>query len=322
MKTPPSTATISRWLKEKNPLDLFRSSTFTIRDIDPKAWSGHFNYLITVKRQKLVLRFKGPEWGTTEGIIGEYEILRAITPYAVAPRVLYFTKDFFGEPMLFEEYLDGKLVSQLSATQQKTVFPEIARLIARINAIPVRKDRRAHRGLVSYTLHKKVWKERLKVILKDRRTKALGLEIKKLLPRAETMLDSFEPRLARVLKENGPSFVFESSHIGHCLLTKKGLRFINWEHVGYGDPSYTLAVFLASIAGRKDFLAVRKKVVAEYLVRRPVPEFDELITQRLKEREVSNLIWSVWTATQKEGGRSVHVSPYADRLRRVRALLA
>jgi len=44
MQKPPEITEIKRWLKENNPLGLF-GGDFSIMDIDPKPWSGHFNFL-------------------------------------------------------------------------------------------------------------------------------------------------------------------------------------------------------------------------------------------------------------------------------------
>ena len=113
------------------------------------------------------------------------------------------------------------------------------------------------------------------------------------------MLDEFEPALKLVIKKSGPAFIFESAHAGHLLKTKDGFRFLNWEQVSFGDPSYALAVFLASIQKRRDFEKIKEKMTKAYLKENYVPEFKELVEQRLKERGVSNTIWRVWIKTKK-----------------------
>ena len=89
------------------------------------------------------------------------------------------------------------------------------------------------------------------------------------------------------------------AHAGHLLKTKDGFRFLNWEQVSFGDPSYTLAVFLASVQSILKFSRILEWMVGAYLKENNVPEFKKLVWQRLKEREVSNMIWRTWVKTQK-----------------------
>ena len=84
MKTPPAIKEIEKWLFDNNPLNQFEDpSKIIITNIDPKRWSGHFDYLIKAGNRKYVLRFKGPEWGETNGVIDEYKILKKIEEFSV-----------------------------------------------------------------------------------------------------------------------------------------------------------------------------------------------------------------------------------------------
>ncbi|QQG46059.1 MAG: phosphotransferase [Candidatus Niyogibacteria bacterium] len=332
MKTPPEIRDIKKWLVnphtyraiarmcngkncligvgvKKNPLGLFGKNKFSVKNIDPKPWSGHFNYLIKVGGKKFVLRLKGPEWGEpTKGILDEYKTLKYVEKYKVGPKAFYLTKNFFssprqrrGEPAMLEEYLEGKIFTKFSVRKQEKLFGQIAKFIARLNKITVNKKLVPFQeAMMSYAKNKKAWRRRLKDILKNKKTRKEGLKIKNILPKAERMLDGFEPRLKRVIKKHGPVFIFESAHAGHLLKTKNGFRFFNWEQVSFGDPSYSLAVFLASIQKKTYFERVKEKMIKIYLKENYVPEFKRLVEQRLKEREVSNMIWRIWIKTQRE----------------------
>ncbi|MDP3875275.1 MAG: hypothetical protein Q8Q22_02035 [bacterium] len=300
MQTSPSIGEIKKWLIKENPLNLFRSK-FSVKDIDPKTWSGHFDYLIETPEKKFVLRFKGPEWGKTKGIIDEYNTLKKIESYEVGPKVYYLTENFFDEPMIFEEYLDEKLLEDFSKDEQKKYFPEVAKFIYKINSIPFqRNDFPFQEPVTSYMKSKKAWQTRIEFILDCRETKSYGQELLALLPGFESILNQFENRLQRVLKQVGNFFVFESAHLGHCLKTSEGFRFFNWEQVSYGDPSYTLAVFLASIYKRADFEEIKKTMIESYLEQKDIPEFIKLIEQRITERHISNIIWDVYMNAKKE----------------------
>lgn len=294
MRTFPSIKEIRRWLAKANPLNLF-ANKFSIEDIDPKEWSGHFNYLVKTPKKKFVLRFKGPEWGKTNGVIDEYKILKKIEEYEVGPKVYFLTENFFGEPMILEEYLEGKLLADLPTNEQRKCFPEVAKFIYKINSIPFDKDSFPFQEPVtSYTKSKKAWKTRIEFILDCKETKTCGQELLAFFPGIESILNKFEDRLQRVLKQVGNSFVFESAHLGHCLKTPAGFCFFNWEQVSFGDPSYTLAVFLTSLHERSDFEEIKKTMIETYLKQKFIPEFTELVEQRITERHISNIIYSVY----------------------------
>ncbi len=324
MKQPPKISEIRNWLIAKNPLGAFRRKKFIIKDIDPKPWSGHFNYLIDAGEKKFVLRFKGPEWGEpTRGVIDEFKVLKKVERYNVGPKVYYLDTDFFGEPMILEECLDGRIFTSFPFSRQDKIFSMAARFIAKINKIPIdKKSFPFRKPATSYQVHKESWRKRLKIILRDRRTKKWGQKVMKLLPRANKMLDRFESLLKYVLKRHGPAFIFESAHAGHLMKVRQNLRFLNWEQVSYGDPAYTLSVFLASISRHQDFERIKDKMIKAYLEKNPVADFRALIEQRLSEREVSNLIWILWAYVQKNDTRSVEkATDVLERFKRVRKIL-
>ncbi len=299
VKKAPPVEEIKAWLIEHNPLGLF-SSNFSITDIDPKEWSGHFDYLVETPTKKFVLRFKGPEWGETNGVIDEYRTLKRTEQYEVGPKVYFLTENFFGEPMILEEYLEGKLLGDFPADKQIKYFPEVAKFIYKINSISFKiNDFPFQEPMTSYTKSKNAWKTRMEFILDCKETKTCGQELLAFLPGIESILNKFEDRLQKVLKQVGNSFVFESAHLGHCLKTSTGFRFFNWEQVSYGDPSYTLAVFLTSLHERADFEEIKKIMIETYLKQKHIPEFTELVEQRITERHISNIIWSVYMNVKK-----------------------
>ena len=300
MQTPPPIEEIKKWLAKENPLNLF-GENFSVRDIDPKQWSGHFDYLVETPQRKFVLRFKGPEWGETNGVIDEYKTLKEVEGYGVGPKVYFLAENFFGEPMILEEYLEGRLLGDFSEDEQKKYFPEVAKFIYKINSIPFQiDDFPFQESMTSYTKSKNAWRTRIEFILDCKETKTCGQELLAFLPGIESILNKFEDRLQRVLKQVGNSFVFESAHLSHCLKTPAGFRFFNWEQVSYGDPSYTLAVFLTSIHERSDFEEVKKTMTNSYLEHKPIPEFVELVEQRITERHISNVIWSTYMSVKRE----------------------
>ena len=142
MKHAPKEHEIWEWLLRANPLGLFAGDEdVTIRDIDPKPWSGHFNFLVFTGERKMVLRFKGPEWGTPGGVSEEFIILSKVEPFAVGPKVFFHADDFFGEPAVLMEYLSGVLATDIpTAEKTEMLWQDIAKFIVRINEIPFSED--------------------------------------------------------------------------------------------------------------------------------------------------------------------------------------
>lgn len=198
--------------------------------------------------------------------------------------------------MLYEYLEGGKAVGDIHPAMQERLFLDIAKFIAKVNAIPVDPRKFAfQRPLTTYRIHVATWQERLKEVRSCEEVREWVPRIQDVLPRAIAMLDTSEERLARVLERVGPSFIFESAHIGHCWRFGEGFRFLNWEKVSFGDPSYTLAVLLASIFGRSGFEDTKRMMIKTYLEERYIPEFAELVDQRMAEREVSNFVWTLWS---------------------------
>ncbi len=298
----PGIPAITEWLKEHKPLGV--EEIISLEDIDPKPWSGHFNYLVSTPNKKFILRFRGPEWGEVEGIKKEYDILRRVEPYAVGPRMYGFEEDFFGRPASYMEYLEGQPLPSLSPEEQAEKMDGVVDLIVSINKIPYQElSLPLLEDNTDYGQNKERWHTYLEEIEKDPRLVEWSEKVKNIIPRAEAMLDKFQVRLERVLKETGPRFIFPSSHAGHCFVTPEGLRFITWEKVGAGDPSFTLAVFLASLGGERAS-RFKDKMITEYLERLPTPEFKELVEQRLAERAVSDLLWVLWAYAKKKEVKS------------------
>ena len=325
MKSPLTTEQIKNYLLTVKPIGIGQSGAVQVKDIDPKPWSGHFNYLVSDGDKKAVLRLKGPEWGEqSQGIIDEYKNLQATKDFKVAPRPLWLDKEtIFGEAVLLEEYLDGTIYSKLTLEQQRGVWPEIVKLIVRINSIPASGLELPFRHeMISYLSHKEVWEKRLGVIASCEQCRQWHRKIIAILPQLKELLKKFQPRLERVLKETGPVFIFESAHGGHCIITPDGPRFLNWENVSRGDPSYTLAIFLASHISEPYFQDMREELVTAYLKDRSVPEFKELVKQRLAEREISNMIWGLWAYVERKDTSPVEeASGVKERYERVLRIL-
>ncbi|MBU4224052.1 phosphotransferase [Patescibacteria group bacterium] len=287
----PKIKEIIEYIKIVQPLGI--KEDFKITDIDPKDPSGHWNFLIQHKDKKYVFRVIGNETpAQCNEIEKEYKMLKYVKPHGVAPEPYYFDKSGFIKPVLFEEYLEGKPFSDYSPDEQKKYFPEVVKLIAKINKIPIAEEIKPYLDNKSdYSVNIEKWHNKLNDISKDSRCDNLRKKIEELLPMAEKVLhEKYQP----ILDKAPRVFVFESAHIGHCFVVKEILRFINWEEVAFGDPSFSLSVFLASIENRPDFEEIKLQMTREYLKLNPIENFEKLVEGRLFERAVSNTIWVLW----------------------------
>lgn len=297
----PAKGDIELYLKDKNPLE-FGAGQVKITDIDPEPFSGHFNYLIEGEGGRAVLRLKGPEWGSPiDGIENEYNVLKYVEKYDVAPGPLFFDREGLkGTPLMLMEFLDGKLFTELSEEDQKQLFSSIGAFIAEINSIPVDPDVLPFDyPLTSYMPHRDKWWKRVAEADMDSRLSSWCAKAKELLPHAEVVLERFEPSLQTVIDRGDSCFVFVSSHAQHLMVTEQGFRFLNWEGVRYGDPTFSLAVFLSSIADKPYYDEAKKQTIERYLEERPVNDFERMLDQRIRERAISDFTWLLWMQAKK-----------------------
>ena len=291
-----------QWLAQENPLGLFNDQAgITLADIDPSPYSGHFDFLVESSGRQLVVRMKGSEWGTREGLVDEYHTLCRIAQHKVAPAVYYLTTQFFGEPMILEEYIVGTLFPQFAHTAQSIAAPAVGRFIATINQIPFAiKDFPFRQLFTSYMKSAHRLYQRIAFIADCKETKSCGRELLSFLPGIKSILNEYDILLQRVLEKTGPSFVFPSAHAGHLVVCKDEFRFFNWEKVSYGDPSYTLAVFLLSLEKQHpDFEGFKARMIDAYLALNPIPEFKELLEARMVERRVANAVYQIYMSAKK-----------------------
>ena len=209
--------------------------------------------------------------------------------------------DFFGEPVVLEEYLVGRPLESLSETELKTLLPDVARFIARINGVSYTKHSFPfQKPMTSYGRNKDEFYERAAFVSRSAGGEKCGEMMVSLSRDIEKLLERFTPLLLRAVTTTN-AFIFESSHIGHCLAVDDGFRFFNWEQVSYGDPSYTLAVFLTSIHTRSYFEDSKKQMIEAYLELGPIDGFRELVEQRITERHLSNIFWRIETSLRRDG---------------------
>ncbi len=300
MHETPEISDIVEWLKIHRPLGLF-SDDFKIRDIDPKPWSGHFNYLVETGGSRMVLRFKGPEWGGVDGVAKEYQILKFVENYQVGPKVFWETGDFFGESALLMEYIKGEMFEPLSFSADDQIWQDIAVFIANINKINfLPTDLPFEEPMTSFIKSKKAWKDRIAFILDCREAHVCGTELLSFLPAVESVLNKYDILLSKVLAGNNGAFIFESAHSSHLISSVNGFRFFNWEQVSYGDPSFTLAVFLSGLKERPDFQIIKKNMTMAYLDKHPIGDFEILLENRLTERQVANAIYRIYAKVKKD----------------------
>lgn len=322
-KERPDIGSLRKLIQERQFLNIDSRQPFELKDIDSKSPSGHWNFLVQQEEKTFVLRMVGDE----KPVIGdeiekEYNILKYVALHDVGPKPYYFSKTDFKEPFLLEEFLSGEFLTQLAEEEQKSEFPKIAELIAKINNIPITEEIRPYlREIKSYDQNFQTWRDRLLEIRNDPQYDFLRKEIETIAPESQKRIIQH----SQSLKSASESFVFKSAHAGHCVKTNSGLRFLNWEEAGYGDPSYSLAVFLSSIRNRRDFDEVKEVMIKSYLNKlRSIndKEFRDLLDARIFERLVSDTIWPVWMAAiQQRSLSGSEISAVKQRLADIKKAL-
>lgn len=317
----PDIEEVKNFVSEKALLGIEKDKPLEIKDIDPKSPSGHWNFLLEQGDKRFVFRLIGDEKRITgDEIEREFTILKHVAPYDVAPKPYYFSNTEFKEPFLVEEFLEGELLKRLELKEENGDSSKAAQLLARISNIPVTESIRPNlKPIKNYEDDFKTWNSRLSEIAKSSNVASWGEEIKDFIPASQEKLRV----LSKILDHAPEVFIFKSAHIGHCIKTKDGLRFLNWGDAGYGDPSYSLAVFLTSLGAGNEIV---EKMANAYLKKiawkMNKEDFKKLLDGRLFERLVANTIWPVWMAAgQQRALFSREEGAVSERIKQIKSLL-
>ncbi len=289
----PTTEQIQEYLKKYNPLDLSGATLNLISE------HNHLIYRIEKENKIYCLRMINPETyraGEWLRIPEEYTILKYLQETELGPKSYFVDAERFVLPLLIQEFIsDATCFNELKLLLEK-YLRATAQAIALLNSQDITPDNFPFRKgytRYSYLTSIKTWEKRLAVIKESEQKDVLewAKKIEKLINQVEKILKQFEPLL-----EKAPSaFNFDGAHTGNTYWKDDKVIFLDWQKVSHGDPAFTLARFLTSIGKAGEVSSADKEIMVQaYLKERNVPDFAQLVDQRLFERQIADLIWVVW----------------------------
>ncbi|MBI3305249.1 aminoglycoside phosphotransferase family protein [Candidatus Parcubacteria bacterium] len=338
----PTVEELQEYLKRRKPLG-WEWDGASVRPLNVKPDANHWTFCANAHGVTMVLRLVNPVgiagksgWLTLQQ---EYRLLRRIDAAGarigmIAPRAFGLDRRGFRLPVLIQEFIYGEPLSKLKNEGRLTVehVVKVAELIASLSRCEVPRWRFPalwHRTERSYRPHIAKAHDRLDRILAPGQLRGqadLGEwvgKLRELTGKVAGVLGRFEPMLAA-----SPSvFIFKGAHLGNVLWQEatEWCRFVDLEHVAWGDPVFTLARLLSSVPANRDRWLDPKYVQAASLAYQhhysmlPVPDFDELVQARLLERELADAVWVVWEHVERGRTQSVeeatNVRVRCDRVR-------
>ena len=253
----------------------------------------------------------------------EYVILKYLEKTGLGPRSYFVDPERFVFPLMIQEFIEAACFNDLKPLSEEHLAAA-AKAIALLNSqgitpenFPFRKGYTRY----SYLTSVKTWQKRLKEIKKSEQPDVLewAQKIEKVIDGAKKILEKFEPLL-----EKAPfSFNFDGAHCGNTYWKNNKVIFLDWKKVSYGDPAFTLARFLTSVDKTGEVSSANKELMVQtYLKRREVPNFAQLVDQRLFERQTADLVWVLWNYVKENKiepvEQTINIFP---RYKRVKKLL-
>lgn len=218
-------------------LDALNRSVFEVSEMNRGGYN--INYLATSETgDKFVYRLNLDNYLDVENQIQyEYNILKYLEPYNIAPKVFHTeNSDQFGNIML-EEFFEGDLASEFA--DDINTYKNIGALLSKLHSL----DKPDGIDLLEY-------KNPLHNQLEFINSKINFIKSGNFNPDFINFIEEFLPSVTSYVETNADKFPEEDTRIVHrdlvlenIMSTKDGFKLIDWQSAMIDDPSYDLAHF-------------------------------------------------------------------------------
>ena len=285
---------IKPYLRKLPPALLGVDNTDAIEILEMTPGSYNLNFHVQVNKKEFIFRINiEQQSGLLNQVENEFRILKFLAGRNIAPRVFHFDagRDYFKFDILIEEYLQGPSLSlaQIDLSKVPVLMAKLHALNPKGIPIVTWQDpltdtfELARNDLVEYTSKK------------SKNSKIINLS-KKLLTEAAPLVKARK-------------HLFEADSLNHTdvafdnfIVTREGLRLIDWEKPRVDDRSYDLCCFLSEPAqlwcspivmepaDRERFLLNYARLSGHHL---------EVLLEKVSIREpLVSLHWILWGATK------------------------
>lgn len=295
---------LQEYLNIQKPLGE-RSISEIIQLTDGKS-SNHLNYKIVTSNGIFVARITKPgDLLSYTNLADEYSILKLIEPYSVGPKVFVIDLEYYQYPILLEEFIEGIVYERISQGTEE-MFAALISLLVKTSEIKFGQHQFPFKfSYTTYITNFRAWDMRMEEI--DRAGIHSGLlgAYKEVIRMAKKYLKGIDT----VLRSANREFIYNDVHPGNIfwLSQDKKAKFIDWQKVSLGDPTFMAALCarrFSSIwqANAGDFT---QKVLISYGKYKNIQNFEALFRARIFERAVSDMIWEAWAVLKR--GSSIEI---------------
>ena len=300
----PAIEQIQEYLKKYNPLGMSGAVVTLVNQ------HNHLIYRLEKDGEIYCLRMINPESyraGEWLHIAEEYTILKYLENTGLAPKAFYCDPERFSPALMIQEFIaDATCFRELKPLSEKYLVgaTEAIVLLNSCDITPEKFPFREGHTRYSYLTSVGTWCRRLADMKKSENKDVLrwAVQVEDVVSRAEQVLEKFE-----VLLQKAPfSLNFDGAHCGNTYWRDEKVIFLDWQKVSYGDPAFTLARFLTDTGESGAINQSDKEIMVKtYLERREIPNFAQLVDQRLFERQVADFIWVIWDYVRRKDTQPV-----------------
>ena len=220
---------------------------------------SNLNFLVKVNNEKLLFRIALRK-KVEKNMKKEFESLKKI-PADFGPKPIYFDNSKKIIPKVYSilEYIEGKKIKRWNNKNIKLHFQKLAQLHKKKYSYWGRHFKQSKKPFNLYDC----LIEDIKDFTEDSREALKDEDLKFLIPKMKEYIKSNDHLFTKMKK-------FSLCHRDPCLtnilLTKKGIRYIDWEYAAYWDNAYDLAMFFDPDYETKPWRLKLKKKKVDYLL--------------------------------------------------------
>ena len=265
-----------------NRLDLkFKLDPIKIKELRTSGIS-HRNFLITTNGKRFLLRLSTRRKKHHYHLSYEYSILKHIEKYGLSPKSYILSKgSVVGHSFIIVEYIEGKSLKSLNTKQ----LEELARIVAHLHTIKLSKKIKGKFHDLSTSqkaLAKSVsWLDSIKKFF-------LGTKEK------EKFIGEIASAYEKIIHSKGYGKQKGLIHLDiafeNIILSKDGIRIIDWERMSLGDPYYDIATMF----DRNSFNDSQKRIfIKEYSKISRIKYSNRLLKESDKIRKLDRMLWAI-----------------------------
>ncbi len=265
-----------------NRLDLkSKPNSIKIKELKTNGLS-HRNFLITIDNKKFLLRLSTRRMRHHYHLSYEYFVLRYIEKYGLSPKSYILSKgSAVGHSFIILDYVEGKPLKHFNTAQLK----ELAQIVAHLHTIRLsRKIRGKFNDLSTQQKALADSARRLKL------TEKFFTETKE----KKRFFCELTNAYTKIAHSKGYGKQVALIHLDialeNIILSKKGLKIIDWERTSQGDPYYDIATLFDRI---KLNYAQKRIFIKEYSRVSRVRYSNRLLNESSKIRNLDRMIWAI-----------------------------